>query len=596
MSVSQHQYASAGSTATSNSASTAENDNKEQMEDCRDYLRTGRCKYGASCKYNHPPNVQSGGGMKSPLNPTEPMFPVRPNEPICQYFLKHGTCKFGQACKFHHPPSAAQQPHYATSSSGASPVLLSVAPGRKVVEQATQLVAVGPPGVDLTHFTVQFLPQRPEEPDCIYFLKNGRCKYGATCRYHHPIHSYSSQPTSSRQSRHPRSNEIYASSASKRIPYATQQSGSGSAHPPRHIVVASEIGGPVSFIGLDQVPSQATYQPVTFLSSQGELISTQGPHGTVNGGSFLFSGSTAMTEQGSSASSIASSFDTASSNMDFVANEAAALWSRARKNGSGGSLNAFDKSRGTVNHLPSSSSDGNIAMRAHSLSVGGAGDFYAAYTDSSPHSSGALGARSAEWRNRSMSMDRQTKRSGGYGNETATDSQGNVVGLHHGRPPIPSRSGRQRQSRGNGDEGFTMMTSALLNMLDTQEETSAEAYSEEESSFVAGTSFPRLDEDRCLYGSDSGQYDVTASAMMENLTLHSSSRLGNPDEVSVYSEFAMAEQRNTAAHWSQTCNGGLRMMHAAAPRPHYSNSHQHPTATNGGPCGTQVSDLGLYFP
>ena len=75
----------------------------DQKEDCRDYLRTGRCKYGASCKYSHPANVQSGGGMKTP---TEPLVPVRPNEPPCQYYLKHGTCKFGQTCKFNHPPQS----------------------------------------------------------------------------------------------------------------------------------------------------------------------------------------------------------------------------------------------------------------------------------------------------------------------------------------------------------------------------------------------------------------------------------------------------------------------------------------------------------
>mmetsp|Transcript_9058 Transcript_9058/g.11688 ORF Transcript_9058/g.11688 Transcript_9058/m.11688 type:complete len:103 (+) Transcript_9058:505-813(+) len=63
--------------------------------DCRDYLRTGRCKYGESCKYHHPPNVQSGGGIAS-INPGEPPFPIRPGEPSCQYFLKHGTCKFGE--------------------------------------------------------------------------------------------------------------------------------------------------------------------------------------------------------------------------------------------------------------------------------------------------------------------------------------------------------------------------------------------------------------------------------------------------------------------------------------------------------------------
>ena len=44
------------------------------------------------------------------------------------------------------------------------------------------------------HVPEQLLPQRPDEPDCIYFLRNGRCKYGVTCKYHHPISSFRSSP------------------------------------------------------------------------------------------------------------------------------------------------------------------------------------------------------------------------------------------------------------------------------------------------------------------------------------------------------------------------------------------------------------------
>lgn len=29
-------------------------------------------------------------------------------------------------------------------------------------------------------------PDRPGEPDCIYFLRTGLCGYGATCRFNHP--------------------------------------------------------------------------------------------------------------------------------------------------------------------------------------------------------------------------------------------------------------------------------------------------------------------------------------------------------------------------------------------------------------------------
>nr|XP_043628006.1 zinc finger CCCH domain-containing protein 3-like [Erigeron canadensis] len=30
------------------------------------------------------------------------------------------------------------------------------------------------------------LPERAGEPDCVYFLKTGTCKYGSTCKYNHP--------------------------------------------------------------------------------------------------------------------------------------------------------------------------------------------------------------------------------------------------------------------------------------------------------------------------------------------------------------------------------------------------------------------------
>lgn len=140
--------------------------------DCRDYLRTGRCKYGESCKYHHPPNVQSGGGIKTPLDPNEPPFPLRPNEPNCQYFLKHGTCKFGQTCKFNHPPNLSginnTTKHQGMSQFQSSPILGSMSSS-------------------IGNDVIVILPQRPNEPECIYFLRNGRCKYGSTCKFHHPL-------------------------------------------------------------------------------------------------------------------------------------------------------------------------------------------------------------------------------------------------------------------------------------------------------------------------------------------------------------------------------------------------------------------------
>lgn len=30
------------------------------------------------------------------------------------------------------------------------------------------------------------LPQRPDQPDCQFYMKTGRCKFGQNCKYHHP--------------------------------------------------------------------------------------------------------------------------------------------------------------------------------------------------------------------------------------------------------------------------------------------------------------------------------------------------------------------------------------------------------------------------
>jgi hypothetical protein len=136
-------------------------------EPCRDYLRTGRCKYGDSCKYHHP-----AGGIQT-NDPNEPPFPIRPDEPVCQYFLKNGTCKFGQACKFNHPPHMMGKPRSAYAGGAV------VGPTNSNLGLQNDNLMPGEEGL--------VLPQRLNEPDCIYFLKHSRCKYGGTCKYHHPL-------------------------------------------------------------------------------------------------------------------------------------------------------------------------------------------------------------------------------------------------------------------------------------------------------------------------------------------------------------------------------------------------------------------------
>jgi hypothetical protein len=113
--------------------------------DCSYYIRTGLCRFGATCRFNHPPNRKlaiATARMKGE-------FPERIGQPECQYYLKTGTCKFGATCKFHHPRDKAG------------------------VAGRVSLNILG-------------YPLRPNEAECAYYLRTGQCKFGGTCKFHHP--------------------------------------------------------------------------------------------------------------------------------------------------------------------------------------------------------------------------------------------------------------------------------------------------------------------------------------------------------------------------------------------------------------------------
>ncbi|KAL5227439.1 hypothetical protein ABZP36_015704 [Zizania latifolia] len=113
--------------------------------DCTYYLRTGLCRFGMSCRFNHPPDRNlaiASARMKGE-------YPERMGQPECQYYLKTGTCKFGPTCKFHHPREKAG------------------------IAGRVPLNTLG-------------YPLRPNEKECAYYLKTGQCKYGNTCKFHHP--------------------------------------------------------------------------------------------------------------------------------------------------------------------------------------------------------------------------------------------------------------------------------------------------------------------------------------------------------------------------------------------------------------------------
>ncbi|XP_073222955.1 zinc finger CCCH domain-containing protein ZFN-like isoform X2 [Cicer arietinum] len=113
--------------------------------DCSYYIRTGLCRFGATCRFNHPPNANLAIVTARMIGE----FPERIGQPECQFYLKTGTCKFGATCKFHHPRDQA----------GIS--------GRVALN-------------------ILGYPLRPTEAECSYYLRTGECKFGNTCKFHHP--------------------------------------------------------------------------------------------------------------------------------------------------------------------------------------------------------------------------------------------------------------------------------------------------------------------------------------------------------------------------------------------------------------------------
>ncbi|KAL6761643.1 hypothetical protein V8C86DRAFT_1777673, partial [Haematococcus lacustris] len=62
---------------------------------CDFYLKTGNCKFGESCVFDHP--------EAAAVKLTAQGLPVRPGRPLCAFYLKHAECRYGATCKFHHP-------------------------------------------------------------------------------------------------------------------------------------------------------------------------------------------------------------------------------------------------------------------------------------------------------------------------------------------------------------------------------------------------------------------------------------------------------------------------------------------------------------
>ncbi|CAO2814209.1 unnamed protein product [Amaranthus hypochondriacus] len=217
---------------------TSELPQREGQPDCGYYLKTGTCKYSRSCKYHHP--LDRRGAAQVSLNTLG--LPIRQDEKPCAHYMRTYVCKFGLSCKFDHPqpalpktsipvpgnlpvrtmgstmpstgipyvgtlPAWSLPSSYVANShvSGPHTYLPVVFPSLQTpltaqcwngyMENSSSISAsqnfVYNPQSQAKHDTgapqaISELPDRPNQPECRYFMTNGSCKFGSTCKFDHP--------------------------------------------------------------------------------------------------------------------------------------------------------------------------------------------------------------------------------------------------------------------------------------------------------------------------------------------------------------------------------------------------------------------------
>ncbi|KAE8666908.1 Zinc finger CCCH domain-containing protein 32 [Hibiscus syriacus] len=180
-------------------------------KECSYYLKTGQCKFGITCKFHHP--QPAGTSISSPA----PQFyqPVQsPSVPIPEQYggastnvrvarppPLPGSYVQGAYGPVLFSPGVVPIQGWSHYSAPVSPVLspgAQSAVGATSVYGLTQVSSSAPllagpypsfpssTGFSSSNQKEITFPERPGEPECQYYLRTGNCKFGSSCRYHHP--------------------------------------------------------------------------------------------------------------------------------------------------------------------------------------------------------------------------------------------------------------------------------------------------------------------------------------------------------------------------------------------------------------------------
>jgi len=384
----------------------------------------------------------------------------------------------------------------------------------------------------------------------------------------------------------------------------------------------------VQFVSHQPMPSNYAQQP------------GHGSHILVSDGAISFVPSSNSSPVITS-SSVASSYETAASGFEYL--PAGESWNRSnrsgsreslnaygpsgpKRTGSGGSLNAYSRTDSSgqlhtqmMHHgsgqavMPPSTSDNSINSRQRSVSYGSMGSLSGEGSGAQGYGAPPSSEQNNDWQNASNNPSQQLPQAGNrqwqYRNRVdgmpsaSSTGDGQQSHFQDGRLQNTSRSkvasvgvkyqNRRRRPSEFDDDGLSMMTSALLNMMDTPEESAVDyAYDEaqEHSSHPVpqdqGPTYPNIpfagnlhSEPPFELGYHQQQDDGQSASQYQDLyTANQSSSLGETE---------------TRTRWSPTWNGTQDI--GAAPLEQNAQSisviQQHQNA----PASSHNPDVGLYL-
>ncbi|XP_074292693.1 zinc finger CCCH domain-containing protein 8-like [Silene latifolia] len=119
-------------------------------------------------------------------------FPLRPDQPDCDYFMKTGNCKYRSACRYNHPTRQASKlrlpPRISNGHYSRPAPMLPAETSQHHNPYSDSMKKNGMSFANHQNHQMENgeFPERPEQPECEYYMKTGQCKFLSACRYNHP--------------------------------------------------------------------------------------------------------------------------------------------------------------------------------------------------------------------------------------------------------------------------------------------------------------------------------------------------------------------------------------------------------------------------